>query len=253
MEDIYKYNNSISRFYDVIYEKILDKSGLTFYLEEISKADGPVLEIGAGTGRILVPALKNIADVYGIDQSEFMISELKKKISEKEYNRVSLQDAREFSWNKKFKLIIAPFRMFQHLLNTEDQIKALNRIYEHLEAGGKFIFDVFVPDLVKINIDRNDINDFDGEYEPGKKLQRFVSIKNNYIEQTLDVKFKFVWDENGEQRNNEDKFPFRYFFRYELENLIGRTKFKLENIFGDFQRNQLNNESKDFIIVCFKQ
>ncbi|MDQ3022241.1 MAG: class I SAM-dependent methyltransferase [Bacteroidota bacterium] len=252
MKDIYEYSEAVVRFYDVVNDKILDKSGLNFYLKEIANAGGAVLEVGAGTGRIFVPALQSGADIYGIDQSELMLKKLKEKISKEDSFRVSLQDVRKLSLKKKFKLIVSPFRVFQHLHSIEDQIKALNKIYEHLEEGGKFIFDVFVPNLGNLIKERNDVPEFDGEYEPGRKLQRFATIKHNYIEQILDITFKFIWDENGEQRKDDSKFSLRYFFRYELENLIGRTKFKLDKMYGDFNRGELNNDSKDFVIVCLK-
>ncbi|HMS64029.1 MAG TPA: class I SAM-dependent methyltransferase [Ignavibacteria bacterium] len=252
MKDIYENNESISRFYDIVYDKILDKSGLKFYLKEIAEANGPVLEIGAGTGRIFVPALKNGADIYGIDQSNLMLDKLRSKINEKDKERIFLSDVRELSLKKRFNLIIAPFRIFQHLLSIEDQLTALNKIYDHLEDGGKFIFDVFVPNLEKINSERVNVPEFDGEYETGKRLQRSVTIKNNYIEQILDITFKFIWDENGEENKSEAYFPFRYFFRYELENLIGRTPFKLEKVYGDFKKGSLSNDSTDFVMICKK-
>lgn len=247
-----EYNEVTTRFYDIVYDKILDKSGLNFYLEEIADAGGPILEVGVGTGRIFVPALHKGADIYGIDQSNFMLAKLKEKINEEDYRRISHQDVREFMLDKKFKLIIAPFRVFGHLYSVDDQLKAFNKIYYHLEEGGKFIFDLFVPDIKKLTDERNDLLEFDGEYEPGKKLQRFATIRNDYINQTLNVTFKYVWQENNEVKQDEYDFLLRYYFRYELENLIGRTKFKLEKIYGDFHRNELSNQSKDFVIICSK-
>jgi len=250
MSKEYKYNNSSARFYDIIYDKLLNKSGYEFYINEIKNCNGAVLEVGAGTGRILVPALKSGADIYGIDQSELMLENLKEKISKKDYHRITHQDVRDFSIDKKFSLIISPFRVFGHLLEIEDQLKALDKIYDHLEPGGKFIFDLFVPDLEKLNMERNNNIEFEGEYEPGKKLQRYTTVKHNYINQILEVTFRLVWDENGKSNSEECLLPLRYYFRYELVNLIGRSKFKLQNIFGDFQYGDLNNDSKDFVIVC---
>lgn len=251
-KNVEEYKEVLVRFYDVVNDKILDKSGLNFYLDEIKNADGTVLEVGVGTGRIFIPALNNGADMYGIDQSKLMLENLKEKLDKKDNDRIWLQDVRELKLEKKFKLIISPFRVFQHLYSIGDQIKALDKIYEHLEVGGRFIFDVFVPDIEKLASERNDILEFDGEYEPGKELQRFASIKHSYPAQILDVVFKFIWNENGEKREEENKITLRYYFRYELENLIARTKFKLVNIYGDFYRNPLSDQSKDFVIICSK-
>ena len=252
MEEIYKYNKQISRFYDIVYENLKKDFGHKYYLEEISNAKGPVLEIGAGTGRIFVPALQKGADIYGIDQSELMTEKLREKIKEEDFVRLSIQDAREFSIDQKFKLIIAPFRMFSHLLSIEDQLKTLERVYEHLEPGGKFIFDVFIPDYASMAADAEDIVEFEGEYEPGKMLKRLVSRKQSNINQIVSLTFRFIWDENGKLNEDTCYFPFRYYFRYELENLIARSKLKMDKIYGGFERSELTGESKEFIVVCFK-
>ena len=95
--------------------------------------------------------------------------------------------------------------------------------------------------------------EFEGEYEPGKMLKRYVTVNNNYIEQILNVTFSFVWDEDGTEKHDDFFSPMRYFFRFEIENLIARTKFKLENIYGDFDRSELSNKSKEFIVICSKK
>ena len=247
-----KYSDIMVRFYDVTYDKILNKDGLNFYLEEISKTKGPVLEAGVGSGRIFVPALSNGADIYGIDQSDGMLNLLRAKINEKDHNRVSVNDMRNFSLDKKFDLVISPFRVFQHLLTVEDQLGALNCIYEHLNARGRLIFDAFNPNLNRITKETVNKLEFDGEYEPGEKLKRFSSVKPDPINQVLNVTFKFIWDENGEEKQEEFFTPLRYYFRFELENLIGRTKFKLENMYGDFQRSEFSKNPMEFITVCRK-
>jgi hypothetical protein len=105
--------------------------------------------------------------------------------------------------------------------------------------------------LKRLTSDADSVPEFDGEYESGKKLQRFASIKYDNINQLLNLTFKFVWDENGE-KTDEFSTPLRYFHRFEIENLIARTKFKLENIYGDFKRNSLTNDSKEFVVMCRK-
>lgn len=252
MKDYY-YNESIARFYDKVYDKLeFLKPAQKFFHEEIMNAKGPVLEAGAGSGRIFIPALNEGADIYGIDISENMLNQLMQKLKDNDKHRVSVNDIRNFRLDKKFELVVSPFRVFQHFLTIEEQLKALNCIYDHLNPGGRLIFDVFKPDLSRLIKDVENLLEFEGEYEPGKKLQRFVSVKNDVINQILNVNFSFVWDEDGEEKRDEFYSPMRYYFRYELDNLIGRTKFKSHKIYGDFERNELNNDSKEFIVECVK-
>jgi hypothetical protein len=60
------------------------------------------------------------------------------------------------------------------------------------------------------------------------------------------------WDEKDCTKKENWFLPLRYFFRYELEHLIERSKFESYSIFGDYKGNELNNESKDFIVICRK-
>jgi SAM-dependent methyltransferase len=245
-----KYPDFVARFYDVTYAKVLTGADCGYYLKKISQTKGPILEIGVGTGRIFVDALKLGADVYGTDVSPNMIDILKAKLDKKDHHRVKVQDARDLDVDKKFDLIIAPFRVFSHFLTTEDQLKVLNKIHDYLNPGSQLIFDVFVPNLKYLVEGLEDTPDFEGEYEEGKKLTRFSSAEPDLMNQILHVTMHFTWNEDDKEVQKEWRFPLRYFFRYELEHLIHRSKLELVNIYGDFRENELDEESKDFIVVC---
>jgi SAM-dependent methyltransferase len=253
MENEYYYNETVTRFYDAVYDNFpFLKTAADFYLGEIQKSRGKVLEAGVGTGRIFLPALAAGADVYGIDYSENMLARLKEKLPAKDHFRVWNADIRRFDSGMSYSLVISPFRVFQHMLTVEDQLNALNSIYNVLEDGGTLIFDVFNPNLNRLVKPVTDILEFDGEYEPGKRLQRYSSVSYDYIHQQMELKFTFRWDEDGEEKTDTFTTPLRYFFRYELENLIGRTKFRLEKVYGSFTREELNNNSSEQILILRK-
>jgi len=89
MENEYYYNETVTRFYDAVYDNFPNLlSGADFYLDEIKKTEGKVLEAGVGTGRIFIPAFNSGADIYGIDYSENMLVRLKEKLPKKEHHRV---------------------------------------------------------------------------------------------------------------------------------------------------------------------
>ncbi len=245
-----KYPDFVARFYDVTYAKVLTGADCGYYLKKISQTDGPVLEVGVGTGRIFIDALKMGVDIYGIDVSPSMIDILRTKLEKKDHNRIKVQDARNLDIEKKFNLIIAPFRVFSHFLTIEDQLRVLNKIHNHLKPDGKLIFDVFVPNLKYLVEGLEDVPDFKGEYEKGKRLTRFSSAEPDLINQILYVTMNFIWEEDDKEIKKEWRFPLRYFFRYELEHLIHRSKLELIDIYGDFQEKELDEESKEFIVIC---
>ena len=248
----HEYPSQFARFYDVIYHHARDGVDNGFYLNKIRQTNGKVLEIGVGTGRFFIDALSSGADMTGIDISPAMLDVLKSKLSPEQHQRISLQSIIDFHFDERFDLVIAPFRVMMHLLETEEQIAALNNVYRHLNPGGAFIFDAFVPNLKQLieGLDRQ--VDFDGEYEPGKKLKRIVSTKPDLIRQLINIHFHLEWDEDHQIKTHDWYVPLHFFFRYELEHLVERSDFEQYKILGDFEGHELNRNSKEFIIVCRK-
>jgi len=249
---IYEYPPNFARFYDVIYQQLRDSVDHTFFLKEIRQTKGKVLEIGVGTGRFFTDALHEGADVYGIDISPSMLDVLKGKLDKNDHHRISCQSITDFRFDMQFDLIIAPFRVFQHLLEKEEQLQALNNVYRYLMPGGKFIFDTFVPNLDMLIEGIDNVTDFDGEYAPGKMLKRIVSTQPDLISQLIHIHFKLEWEEENTTKHEDWQLPFRFFFRYELEHLVERSDFDDYKILGDYQGNELKPDSKEFIMVCSK-
>jgi SAM-dependent methyltransferase len=250
MADLYP--EYFAGFYDLIYHQIRDGVDNRFYLDKIKNTSGKVLEVGTGTGRLLTEALENGADIYGIDISPTMLNYLKAKLNIEQQKRISLQNIIDFTSDNKYDLIVAPFRVFMHLTEKADQLDALNNVYYHLNPGGQFIFDVFVPDLRPLINGLENVTDFEGEYEPGKRVKRIVSTKPDLLNQIINITFRFEWNDGNSNYSKEWKTPLRYFFRFELEHLVERSKFKKYRIAGDFNGNELDDDSKEFILICEK-
>lgn len=248
----FEYPRNFARFYDLIYHQMRDGVDNEYFQEEIRQTKGKILEIGAGTGRLFIHALNRGADIYGLDISQSMIDVLYTKLNYDQRKRISLQNFIDFHFDFKFDLIIAPFRVIMHLLEKDEQLRAINNVYRHLNAKGRFIFDVFVPDLNLLLNGMDNSADFDGEYDPGKRVKRTVTTKSDLINQVMNITFHLEWDEDDELKKEDWKLPFRFFFRYELEHLIERSEFKEYKILGDYQGNELNQESREFIVICQK-
>jgi SAM-dependent methyltransferase len=250
----FEYPDFVARFYDLIYDHIRTGVDNQFYLDQISASKGPVLESGVGTGRFFIDARKAGADMYGIDISPSMIDMLRKKIPPSEHSRVWVQDLAHLDTSMRFGLIIAPFRMFSHLVEVDDQRKALVSVHKHLLPGGRFIFDVYVPDFKMLHEGIHGSVDFEKDYAPGKHFHRTVDMKANAVTQISSVTMTFSWEEpDGRPREETWSFPMRFFFRYELEHLVARSPLKMETILGDFRGTSLNESSREFIVICSRQ
>ncbi len=133
----------LASYYDVVYGDVFDHP---FYLREALKAEGPVLEIGCGTGRVLLFLAGLGIDITGMDRSRSMLKELRRKAKEQKLKpRITQGDMRGFSLKRKFKLIILPYRGFLHLKDDKERLMALRSIRRHLMPGGSVIIHTYNP------------------------------------------------------------------------------------------------------------
>jgi len=139
-----------------------------------------------------------------------------------------------------------------HLTPFAEQITALNHVYNYLEEGGKFIFDLFVPNPGLLERGMNEVTDFEGEYAPGETVRRITTSHSDIVNQITYITFRIEWSENGKVLSETWNTELRLFFRFELEHLLTSSKFTHFNIFGDYHENPLTTDSKDFVVVCRK-
>lgn len=251
MDKPIEYPDFVARFYDAVYNRIRSTTDSQYFIDKMLEAKGTVLEVGVGTGRMFLQALDLGVDVYGIDVNANMLDQLRASLAPEHLHRVALQDLRTLELDREFELIVAPFRVLAHMITVKDQLAALERVARHLAPQGRFIFDLFVPDHRRLAEGLEGVEDFVGEHAPGKKLRRIVSMTNDPVAQVSQVTMRFVWEEEqGRERDESWTFPFRHYFRHELEHLIHRSALELEAIYGDYQEGPLDTESKDFVVIC---
>jgi SAM-dependent methyltransferase len=246
------YPDYVARFYDVVYRQMRDAADKSYYVNKLVSCSGPSLEVGVGTGRIFLEALATGADVYGTDSSAEMLAVLRDKLEPRHQRRIRQGDLVSMDLGKRFSLIVAPFRVLSHIIDIEDQIRALNAAYDHLAPGGIFIFDLYVPNLKLVLDGLPPTVDFEGEYAPGRRLRRTTSATSDLITQITSVTMAFAWEDEGAQHSQEWSFPMRFFFRYELEHLIARSRLTLKAMYGDFAESALDSSSKEFLVHCVR-
>jgi SAM-dependent methyltransferase len=247
------YPDFVARFYDTVYAEVRDGVDNDYYLRKMAEADGPILEIGVGTGRLLSRALEQGVDAYGIDLSPVMIERCREKLPTDRRARVWVDDAVRLQSDRRFALVVAPFRVLSHVEAVDDQRRLLDAVHGVLRPGGRLIFDVYVPNLKLLLEGLPETRDFEGEHAPGLKLRRFVaSSRADLSEQTNHVRMSFAWDEPDGEHRGDWEFDMRFFFRFELEHLVARSKLELEAIYGDFDEGPLSADSREYIVVCRK-
>lgn len=108
--------------------------------------EGPALELGIGTGRVAIPLAAAGVEVHGIDASEAMLGRLRGKPGA-ESIRATLGDFADLDLGERFSLVFVVFNTFFSLLEQDDQVRCFRSVAVHLEPGGRFLLECFVPDL----------------------------------------------------------------------------------------------------------
>ena len=219
-----------------------------FYVEEARSDGSPVLELGCGTGRILIPMAAAGLEVVGLDASHDMLMIARNKLEvlpPEVRRRVQLveSDMRRFAVDRSFSLVTIPYRAFLHNLDVEDQLQTLRRVREHLSDNGRLIFNVFDPKVQNLAA---------GTWSmPASRRREFVhprsgnrvTIKEEFtydLERQM-VVGAFVFDESNTTTGKivetiRSPLTLRYVFRYEMEHLLALAGFRIDALFGDFKR-----------------
>lgn len=251
----------LAEYYDLVQPYAL-RPDVGFYVAYSQAADGRTLELGCGTGRILIPTARAGCEIVGLDLSEHMLAKCREKLArepEDVRSRVKLLqgDMTDFDLGEKFALITTPFRPFQHLVSVEEQLACLRCVRRHLATGGKFILEVFQTSFSRISDPKydNEIEDVaETDLPDGSKFRRAARMRARHrSEQYNDVEIiYYVTHPDGRKERVVQAFPFRYFFRFELEHLFARAGFRIVELLGGFDRSPLGDESPEMIFVTEK-
>jgi SAM-dependent methyltransferase len=235
---------------------------LDFYLGYAEAAEGKILELGCGTGRLLVPIAASGYEIVGLDLSEYMLARCREKLAHQPAQvqaraQMVRGDMTAFDLGEVFSLITVPFRAFQHLLSVEEQLACLRCAQEHLVPGGKLILDLFQVNL-RYLVDptsAQEKEDFSGVVlAGGRTLRRTHRVAGwHRVEQYNDIEMiYYVTHPDGRTERLVQAFPFRYFFRYEVQHLLARCGYCVAELFGSFDRRPLTDESPEMIFVAGK-
>ena len=227
-----------------------------FYIETAQQYQGPVLELGCGTGRITIPIARKGLPVIGMDLSQDMLAFAAKKLTSLEdtYKKNLLfingdmrkfnlhREAQELFGSDKFKLIIIPYRSFLHLLTTEDQKSCLRCAYEHLAHNGRLVLNFFDPrldiilrylDMVGPGLQKQ------GEFinpATGKRVLAWLTAVYSPDRQLIEL--ENIFEEIDIDGRIESRYVFpmkmRWIYRFEMEHLLENCGFAIESLAGGF-------------------
>jgi len=137
--------------YDVVTPPAV-QGDVDWYRDKAQSSGGPVLELGAGTGRITLAIAAAGIPIHALDSDDAMLERLRLKLESapagaRARTTVVAGDMRTFDLAERFALIICPYRAFLHNVTEADRVACLAKVRQHLRPSGRFAFNVFHPSL----------------------------------------------------------------------------------------------------------
>ncbi len=244
-----------ARFYDDDYRAYDDDLGLI--LEMAEDAGGPVVELGCGTGRVLLPLADAGVATTGVDISPALLDVARAKLDAAGLaQRVTLVEAdlrHPGLPESAFALAICTSNTLMHLTDPSDQAAALHAACRLLRPGGLLMVDLFNPDIARL-LEVNGLMELADRWrdeisgaEVTKWSVRSVDIAEQ-LQETL-----FIYEEtlpNGETRRTHCPFTLRFLWRNEGELMLRAAGLVVEEVWGEFDGTPYDGLSDHLIFIA---
>jgi SAM-dependent methyltransferase len=235
------YGDRIADVYDDIYAEVPfsgDVSTTVAFLRDLA-GDGPMLELGIGTGRVALPLREAGVDVAGIDASRAMVAKLAAKPGG-DGIAVTIGDFAEFDLGRRFRAVYVVFNTFFGLLTQDAQVSCFGAVARHLLPDGVFVIEAFVPDLARF-----DRGQRVSAIDVGIDGVRLEVTKHDAIEQRTTSQHLFL-DESGVRL-----FPvaIRWASIAELDLMARLAGMRVRERWADWDRSALSASSPKHVSV----
>ena len=203
---------------------------IPFFVELAREADGPVVELAVGTGRVAIPVAKAIGrKVIGIDSSPGMLEQARAKGGD--VLDLRLGDMRELELEEPAALIYVPYRSLLHLPTWADRRLLFERVAASLKPGGRFAWAAFA-------FDHAIAAKLDGRHqdEPVPHTLAYA-VGDNRVDITLD---------------SGGTISLWWATKNEWLGLIDVAGLELEALYGGFGREPFAEDSREYVFVARK-
>lgn len=226
---------------------------------------GPVLELGAGTGRVSCPLAMDGHRVIALDRMPVMLERLSERAEGQPWAaRIEVVVAEMTEIPRpadSVDLVISPFNALMHLYSWEELLRCFREVERVLVPGGAFAFDVENPDLEWLLWDPDERHAVTRFTHPATGERLVYSTNHTYDFATQVCHIRLFYDE-APPRGRRFVPPFkpkklvhlahRQIFPEELRMLVATAGLKLESRCGDFVDGELGRHSQSQVVVCTK-
>ncbi len=245
--------NRIARFFDFEFADYADD--LPVLEAYAARTGGPILELGCGTGRALIPLARAGFNVTGIDLSPAMLARAHTKAEAAGVaKRITLLegDYTEAALGGPHRFAFTVMNTFLQLPDQQAQVRALRHWRGHLAPRGLLLIDVLLPDMATFaGLDgRLELVRSWTDPETGRTVLKFLSRTVDPAAQMLHI--HHIYDEigpEGQVQRTVAPYDLRYLWRFEAELLLEKAGYLLEAIYGGWDMGPLEEDSERMILV----
>ena len=202
-----------------------------FYVELAREADGPLVELAIGSGRVAIPVAQATGRrVIGIDSSPAMLEQARARALDAGV-QLDLREAdmRDLALNEQAALIYCPFRALLHLPTWNDRRRTFERVAGSLRPGGRFAWNAFA-------FDHRIATRLDGEHQDEPVPHTVLyAVGDNRIDITLD---------------DGSKSSIWWATKNEWLGLLDVAGLRLEALYGGFAGEPLDDDSREYVFVA---
>jgi SAM-dependent methyltransferase len=202
--------------------------------------DGRALELAIGTGRVGLPLAARGVDVHGIELSADMVEQLRAKPGG-EAIPVTIGDMATTRLGRAFPLVYLVYNTISNLLTQTEQVACFESAAAHLEPGGCFVIECFVPPLQRL--------------QPGERFLPFDVTPEHLGFDTVDVVAQLLvshhyYLQDGRAALFESRH--RYTWPAELDLMARIAGLQLRDRYADFDRSPFTATSGKHVSVWQK-
>jgi SAM-dependent methyltransferase len=230
---------SIADIYDFSYSDFTED--IDFYDNLAQSVDGPILELGAGSGRIAIPLAQRGYEVVGIDTSASMLERGRQRLVDAKLfdGRLELvmADMTSFDLGRRFGLVFVAANTFQHLLTTKEQRACLRCVAKHLDSDGIFALSVRSP--ASVSWEENPwapllLNWTRTDPATGDTIMKFAAEHADPARMVRKVTYVYDRVHEGAVQRSVFVAELRHSTEAELRLLLQQVGLRVTHVYGDY-------------------
>lgn len=242
---------SDARLYDLMYPHP-DGPGsrAQFYLGLAVATGGPVLELGCGTGSLLLPIAERGIACQGLDLSSDMLARARAKFEAGGTTAgLHLGDMTDFDLDEQFGLVFVASNSLTHLHAADDIVDCFRAVRRHLAQGSQFAFDVFNPS-VQVLASADGLRREGPRFADPERGAIRVAVEDSYDAAAQVTRGTWYFSTESDPDFFVSSVETRSMFPQELPLLLEAGGLRLVDRFGDFERAPFTSESPSQVCIC---